>query len=441
MPTPTLHFVFAVLLAAAAPLPRRRAALAGAGLAGYALGAGAFAAVPGVVAVGPLASRLAAVGLSPTFVGINVGLMLLGGAVVTGAGLAAATGAGPTAQRLAGGVAAAGGIAALGMLIPLLRVAGVPAAGAAAGFALVAVLAVALGRLVARLATRAGGPRGEQSAADVAAVAPPRRSAAVAAAAGLVALAAPHALLIIAAALVAAIAAHIAARGAGSVPRMPVLPLAAAMLVPVAWMLATIAGPVGLATAALSLVPLSVPAQALLVPALTGGAWGFLGLAPLHRWVPGPILAAIGGALLLRIGVPALGAGVQHLQPALFALGAVAAWHAALTRRFAALLAALGFVATAAIFSEGHVSPDAWVAAAVLFATATASAALAAVLARYPLAPRRAGAEFAGTRVLAVAAGIATYATIGAGLRAEVVLTVVVVAAVAAASWRAAPSQ
>lgn len=441
MPTPTLHLLFGLLLAAAALLPRRRAALAGAGLAGYALGAGAFAAVPGVVAVGPLAARLAAVGLSPIFVGVNVGLMLLGAATVTGAGLAAATGAGRIAPRLAGGAVTVAGIAALAVLTPLLRVAGLPAAGAAAAFALAAVFAVALGRLVARLATRAGVRRGEPSGADATARALPGRSAAVAAGAGLVALAAPHALLIIAAAVVAAIAAHIAARGAGAVPRVPVLPLTAAMLVPVAWMLATIAGPVGLATASLPMVPLSVPAQALLVPALAAGAWGFLGLAPLHRWVPGPILAAIGGALLLRIGAPALGAGFEHLQPALFALGAFAAWHAALTRRFAALVAALGFVATAAIFSDAHVSPDARVAAAVLFATATASAALASVLARYPLAPHRAGAEFAAGRVLAVAAGIATYATVGAGLRAEVVLTVVVVAAVATASWRAASSQ
>src|SRR5690606_20724279 len=129
-------------------------------------------------------------------------------------------------------------------------------------------------------------------------------------------------------------------------------------------------------------------------------------------------------------------AGFEHLQPAMFALCAVAAWHAALTRQPAALLAALAATAVAAIFSGAHVSPGARMAAAVLFATARGAAALPAFPPTEPPGRGRDVAELVGTRLMAVAAGGAIYAAIGAGLRAEVVLTVAIAAAVGGAAWR-----
>lgn len=434
IPTVTLHTLFAVLLVAAVVLPRRRAALAGAGLAGYALGAGAFAAVPGIVAVGPLAEKLEAVGLSPVFVGINVGLMALGAAATMIAGLMALSEE-RAAPRVVGGSAGVAAILVLAGLVPLLRVSGFAAAVAAAAVlgaaVIVAIGAGAAERLVLRNAAAAAPSQPGGGAGAL-----PRAPVAVASAAAVSALVAPHALVIVGSALVAAVAAHVAARRAGAVPRVPVLPLAAALgLVPFAWLLTTIAGPVGLSTASLPIAPLSPPAQAMLVPMLVIGAWGFLGVWPLHRWVPGPILAAVGGALLLRIGAPALGAGLEHLQPPIFALCAVAAWHAALTRRAAAFLASLGGVATAAIFSGAHVSPDARVAAAVLFAAASGVAALGGFLRRQP-ERHRAAVEPVSMRILALAGGAAVYAALGAGLRSEVVLTVLTAAAAAAAAWR-----
>ena len=430
----TLHALFGVLLAATALLPRRRAALAGTGLAAYAVGAGAFAAVPAIVRIGPLAAKLAAVGLSPVFVGVNVGLMALGAGVVMVAALFIVANEERWALRLAGLVAAAAAIAVLAALVPLLRIAGL-AAGATAGAALAlgGMMTFAARAIASRV--RPAGSAHESSVSSLGLRELPRIPVAITAVAAALTLVAPHALLVIAAALVTAVAAHVAARRMGRAARVPVLPIAATALVPFAWMLTTVAGPVGLATGSLSLVPLSPPAQALIAPALVAGAWGFLGAWPLHRWVPGPVLAAVAGALMLRIGAPALGAGFEHLQPPLFALGTVAAWHAALTRRAAAFLAALGFVASAAIFSGAQVAADARIAAAVLFAAATGAAALHE-LARSGSAAHAGAAVSVATRVFALAAAAAIYLTIGAGLRAEVVLTVALVGAAAVASWR-----
>lgn len=410
-----------MLLAGAAVLPRRRAWAAGSALCAWALGAGAFAAVPGITDVGLLAARLSAVGLSRTFVGVNVGALLLGAGGVGVAALLTASDHDETRTvRATGAVVSVAALVVLAIIIPLLSVGGLVAAAAAAlaGAAAWGVV------LVGRAARRALGRR--SPAPHVTLTAVPRAPSLVAFAAAVTALAAPHVLAVLGAALVTAVAAHLAARRARSVPVVPVLPLSALALVPFGWLLVTIAGPSSLATRDLPLLPLSPPAQALVAPLLAAGAWGFLGLWPLHRWVPGPVLAPVGGALLLRIGVPGLAAGLEHLQPAFFAAGTLAAWHAALARRPAALIGALGFVATAAIVTGAHVAVDARVAAAVLFALAP----LAAVRELY------ARALLPIDRIVATCAGAAAYAAILAGLRAEVFLTVLVIVACAAACWR-----
>lgn len=440
----TLHLPFILLVVGVVLLPRRRAAVAGTALAGWMLGAGAFAAVPGVVAIAPLAARLGELALSPVFVGVNVGLMLLAAAVVGGIGLRAVSDEDAALPRAAGLTAAVLAIAALALLLPLLRVAGLAAALAAGGIAgTVALVRVAvqevgwtLGRAAASLWSPRPGPVRRRRAPGGAG-----RAAAVAAAiGGLAVLTVPHALVVVGAALVVAVAAHVAARAVGQGPAVPVLPLVALALVPFAWLLATIAGPVGLSLGVLPNAPLSPPAQALLVPLLIVGAWPFLGLWPLHRWVPGPMLAPVSGALLLRVGVPALGAGIEHLQPALFAAGAAALWHAALTRRAAGVLSALGFVAFAATAGGSFVAPDARIAAAVLFAGAFAAAALERLFATeagagvWPGAVRR--TAFVASRAVVLAAAVAAQGAISAGLRVEVVLTVAVTAGAAMAAWR-----
>ena len=447
LPAPSLHVLFGILLAGTGLLPRRHALPAAAGLAAFALGAGAFAVVPALVVIAPLAARLDAVGLSRVFVGLNVGMMLVGaGATMTG-GLVSLAYERHWPARVAGGLAVSAALVVLALLVPLVRVAGFAAGIAAVAMVGAAAAAMVAGRGIAALLRRAAAHRtGELAAghggseADSGAPRParpfPRIAFGTTLAATLVALAAPHVLAIVAAALVAAVAGHIAARRIGTVSSVPVLPLCAAALLPFAWLLATIAGPVRLATASLPMVPLSPPAQALLAPALIVGAWGFLGVWPVHRWVPGPVLAAVGGALLLRVGAPALGGGLEHVQPVLVGVAALAAWHAALTRRPAAMLAAFGVAATAAIFSGSHVAPDARIAAAVLFATATAAAALRAIFRAHPAGRSSSAAGYLAARLVALPAGAAMYAMIAAGLRAEVMLTVVLAAAAAAAAWR-----
>jgi hypothetical protein len=129
---------------------------------------------------------------------------------------------------------------------------------------------------------------------------------------------------VISGALLAAIAAQLFARRRGTVGVVPVLPMLTLALLPAYWLMTTVAGPEGQSIAALRDAPFSEAAEILLIPCLVLPAWGFLSLWPLAPFVPGPVLAPLGVALLVRIGVDILPEGMLHWQPLLAPLIVVA---------------------------------------------------------------------------------------------------------------------
>ena len=255
-----------------------------------------------------------------------------------------------------------------------------------------------------------------------------RVGAALVGAGALLVIAGPHLVLVAAGALLSASAAHVVARRWGVVSPVPVLPLLVASGVGVVvYYAGVIAGPVGLTMDALPDVPFSPSAAAMLAPFLAVGAVGFFGLAPFGRTLPGPALAGIGLALLLRIGHVALRDGLADWRTVLVPLGVVALWHAALTRRVARAVAALAWLGAIAVSGSGA-SGAIWLAgAAALAALLVGSRPL---LGRHQLALAVAGA----------AAGWGGTLALDALLRAEVVYAVVASAAVLVAVWRVTPS-
>jgi len=179
------------------------------------------------------------------------------------------------------------------------------------------------------------------------------------------------------------------------------------------WLLDTIAGPVGLALAALPEVPLSDAAERLLALPLAGVTWLLLGLWPLPRRPLASALAPAGVALWARVAAPALPDGIAHWQP-LVALAAVAGlWHGAVAGRTRGLVLGLALLALACS------GPTSAAAAVLLVIGAIAADVGSGVF-------RRAGV---------VAAGLGMLLAFEAGLRAQVVFTVLAAVGMGA-GWR-----
>jgi hypothetical protein len=141
------------------------------------------------------------------------------------------------------------------------------------------------------------------------------RCTACAAAGVLLTALAPHVLLIFAGMVLAALA-----KAAGGFRQrrlsslIPVV-ITVATLGAAGWLLVTIAGDQSLATTALSELPLSPAAEALLAPLLLLAAWSVAGLWPMSR-SPLTGLAGLAGLFLLgRVAVPALPEGLEHWRP------------------------------------------------------------------------------------------------------------------------------
>ncbi len=219
---------------------------------------------------------------------------------------------------------------------------------------------------------------------------------------GLLMLLAPHVGLALAGMVVASVGAEAVFRGSR---RVPVLPLITIALLPAWWLLGAVAGPLGLGTATLDQVPLS-PAAARLV-ALPFGlvVWGWMGLWPLHGAVVPVMLAPLGAAFWLRVAEPVAAEGLAHWQPVFVALAVAGLWHAAADGRLTSVFVALALAALASL------GPQSAAAAVLLLAAALA----------YDRARRLALAAAAAGAGLAFAAG----------LRAEVVLTVLAAAGLA----------
>lgn len=270
--------------------------------------------------------------LPPGFVAVDVAL-LVAGLVLAGAASIPAFRTARASGQLAGLALLAGVGVILIAASPLLA----SAPPAAAGTSL--VIAVAIGGAAAALG------RWVRLPAD-----PPgstyRPAGALAGVAVGTALAGlgPHVALVFIGVLLAAWSGYGLQR-MGNGPRFPISPAIALLLAPAHWLLTTIAGPEGLRTATLSMLPLSPAAERLLAPVLLLVGWSLAGLWPLHRQGKGVLLAAAGMLLLVRVAFPAVPDGLDHWRALAMPVVVLGLWHAALSGRWSAIPVALGWVA------------------------------------------------------------------------------------------------
>lgn len=125
--------------------------------------------------------------------------------------------------------------------------------------------------------------------------------------------------------------------------RWPVaVPLAIAFLGVTAYLMIHVAGDTPLTLRALRDGPYSPAFETLAVLLLGLVSWILLGLFPFAAALRNPSSALLAGVLLVRLAAPLLPYGWVHWQPIFFLIPAVAAWHAAATRRDEEALVALG---------------------------------------------------------------------------------------------------
>jgi hypothetical protein len=300
------------------------------------------------------------------FVVGNGGLLLVGSGLVAGALLRAPRHHLRTSARLLG----AFGIVLLGPVLISFIGAGGP----------LRALAAALGLWLAGAAVTAG-MRGMASGAPariaVRRLAPPPLPPPVQSArvsrptvfiiVGLLAtLIGPHVVAVFAGVVAASWAAWLASHPSGARP-LPVAPMLTLLLVFSSWLLATIAGPVGLRIAALPQVPLSPAAELLLTPALLLAAWATAGLWPLQRQLPGALLAPAGAMLLARVAHPLVPGGLEYWRPLSVPLLVLGLWHAAACSRWPLVLAGAALLGIAGETSGPTAAGAALLVAALLF--------------------------------------------------------------------------
>jgi hypothetical protein len=201
--------------------------------------------------------------------------------------------------------------------------------------------------------------------------------------------------------------------------RSRVLPAFMLALVPAGWLLLTAAGSAMPSLVSLLDAPLSPAAEAWIVPWLCLGAWGLSGLWPVQGLVPPPILAPLAGLVMVRLGVDALPEGIRGWQTIVAPLTVVALWWAGATAREAmGLAAAAMFAAITATAGQGD-------AALLLFGLAGVAAAL-------PLVPVPVSTpRWLPSRLGWLIPAIAAWPALEAGLRSQVVYTVLMVGGVA----------
>ncbi len=409
--TVTLPALYAVLVLGAAfpEPPRARVALVG--LAPCALAVASYAVEPGSGDLPVIAG--AARASSALFFTVNTGLLLLGAALAAAVALAVLRDR-PRSPR---------GLALLaGSGLVLWRVAGLAGPSGAVRSVLAGAAAALLGAGVGtvllwlRRSTRSSpSPVGWPGLGG---------SLPVAFALGLGALAVvagSRVGLVFLGLGVAAVADFLGRRAIGQ-GRVPWLPAVALALVPIWWLMTTIAGAVGLGVANLADVPFSPRAEILIALPLALVAWSCLGLWPVQRLLPAGLLAPLGLALWLRVARPAVPEGLEHWQALLFPLGVLGVWGGALTGSSVAALNALAFVALA----SG--APGSAVGAVLLAVSALALA----------VAQRPGGERAGGTvveRLAWVIAALGLPFVLEAGFRAQVTYTLAAAAGAAATFW------
>jgi hypothetical protein len=337
---------------------------------------------------------------------VELALVLIGLAVLVAAAFSTVR------ERRRGALAlvllGAGVVLLLGDIVTLARAA--PMGGTIAALGVMggvgALAWVAAGLLLTRVAPSVG----EQGRP----IAP--RWIACAAGGVLLAALAPHVLLIFTGVVLAAIA--VGAEGlrrerfsSAIAPAITVGTLAAA-----GWLLVTIAGDQGLATASLPELPLSPAAETLLAPLLLLAGWSVAGLWPLPR-SPLTGLAGLAGLFLLgRVVVPTLPQGLEHWRPLAYPVLGLALWQAVASRRWAAALIGGALLALLSGTRDG-------VTAAWWLGIGAPAVAISGPLWRRD-APWL-------VCLAALAAGVGTLPGTAAGLGAEVVYTTVTVAGLA----------
>ena len=296
-----IHLGFLLILLGAALLPRSRARRA-AGLAATASGLG-LAGLAGTASAlaEPGAASLA--GLPSGFLAADAALVVLGAVLAIGSALVALLDR-RSAPTIAGAIALAPG----GMLLGWVG-RGLVAAAPSSALILSALVEVALGvaLLLVGWYLRFAPPADHDRAH-------PRLLYAGLVAGALAAAVGPHLSLVVLGVIVSACAGHLLQRAEGG-PRLPLAPAATLPLLPAWWLMATIAGPVGLWVSGLASVPLSPAAEQLLAVPLLIAAWAVAGLWPLHRHLPGALVAPVGAFLMARVAIPAVPSGLEHWRP------------------------------------------------------------------------------------------------------------------------------
>jgi hypothetical protein len=398
------------LALAAALLPgdrERRLAAAGLLILGLALAAWRAGSAPGLEPAPP-------VGLGRGFLVGNGGLLLAGSGLVCAALLRST----PERLRAWARLLGALGIVLLGpVLISFLRAGGPPRGLASAiGLTLVGAAVTVGGRaIVSSGPLRAVALRLAPAPLATVFLAWPgaRRTLPLLAACLVVTLAGSHVVAVFGGVMVATWAAWLAFHPPGARP-LPVAPTLTLLLLPACWLLAAIAGPVGLRIALLPQVPLSPAAELLLTPALLLAGWATAGLWPLQRQLPGALLAPVGALLLARVAHPLAPGGLEYLRPIAVPLLVLGLWNAAAWGRWPLVLAGTSILAVAGGSTSVSIAP--W---AVLLAAGLALELPAAVtFSRRPAMLVRAAiwalVTWSGARVLeAVLRGEVVYTTVG----------------------------
>jgi hypothetical protein len=231
----------------------------------------------------------------------------------------------------------------------------------------------------------------------------------------------PNTLALLAGTLLAAVFLHFWYRRQGLLPVIPALIMTTLGLVPLGWLLLTVAGSIVPSLASLPDAPLSPAAGLWMTPWLLLAAWGLLGQWPLQSLVPPPLLALLAGLLLVRFGIAAIPDGLLGYQAIIAPLVLISLWWAVATARLAMGLSALALFGAIAVPERGAV----WLL--VVFGAASLVVVAERMSTTHSPSLRK------GLGLVAVAG---LWPVLEAGLHTQVVYTVLAVAALCAAgAW------
>lgn len=419
---PLFAFFMTVVIAALPRSSSTRPALAG--LPAFWLGLGALRVVLAVDGTGDLAVSLGGAPPPPHFLEGTAALLVIGLGSLLWSG--AATLRGVPGARVSAGAGIGASLVAGALLVPLWRAVHWPeTAAVTAGLVVVALGvwwlagALRLRSTVLRADLLLGAGKNPMVASGT--VVPTAVIGGLAASVGLALI--PNTLTLLVGSLVAAVFLHLWFRRLGLVPSVPVLVLTTLGLVPLAWLLLTVAGSAAPSLAALPDAPLSPAAGLWLTPWLLLAAWGLLGQWPLQSLVPPPMLALVAGVLLIRVGVAAIPDGLLGFQAAVAPVVVLSLCWAVATGRGAMGLSALGLFGAIAVPERG----------ATWLLLVFGAASLTVVAERLRATPR-----FLLDRGIWLLAAVGVWPALEAGLRTQVVYTVLCAAALAAAGgWSA----